>query len=293
MRRRTFLATGLGLALQGPGRVMGAGNGTSLPELRIGLTPVFLDDQASFLRRWHDHLESRLDRPVDFTQRGTYREIVELLLQDKLDAAWICGYPYVRHRSRLRLLAVPLFEGRPWYRSYLIVPAGDRISRSILDLRGRVFAFSDPDSNSGYLYPNFQLTTLRERADAFFGKTFFTWAHRKVVEAVATEVAQGGAVDGYVWETLARYQPDLTRRTRVLARSPEFGFPPFVARLGLPRTDLAGLQHLLQGMASDPTGIELLRELNLSGFTAGQERMYAGIEQMVRVVEAYRSAPTT
>ncbi len=262
----------------------------NLAELRIGLTPVFLDDQAGFLRRWHDDLQVRLARPVVFVQRGSYREIVDLLAQEKIDAAWLCGFPFVRNRARLDLLAVPLFEGRPWYRSYLIVPSVDQNSRSILDLRGKVFAYSDPDSNSGYLYPNYRLLSLRERGESFFGKTFFTWAHRKVVEAVASQVAHGGAVDGYVWETLARFHPDLTTRTRVLARSPEFGFPPFVARRGLPRQDFLALRQALVGMVDNPAGRELLGALNLSGFTAGDERMFSTIDQMAKAVEARRDA---
>lgn len=272
-----------------PALARGAGHRAN--ELNIGLTPVILDDQAGFLDRWHDYLEQRLAQPVRFVQRGTYREIVDLLRQGKLDAAWICGYPYVRNRAQLQLLAVPLFEERPVYRSYLIVPAVDQTTRSILDLRGRVFAYSDPDSNSGYLYPNYQLTTLNERPNSFFGKTFFTWAHRRVVEAVAQRVADGGAVDGYVWETLARFHPELTGLTRVVHRSPEFGFPPIVARRGLAVGTVQELQRVLVGMAEHEEGRRLLKELNLTGFTAGDEKLFAGIEQMARTVSGRRHAP--
>ena len=45
-------------------------------ELRIGLTPVFLDDQVAFLNEWREYLATRLGRPVAFVQRGSYREVV-------------------------------------------------------------------------------------------------------------------------------------------------------------------------------------------------------------------------
>jgi len=286
MRRRYFLAAGLALAMS----PAWAGDKGAAP-LRIGLTPVFLDDQASFLRRWNAYLETMLARPVEFIQRGTYREIVDLLRQGKCDVAWICGYPLVRNRQQLRLLAVPEFEGRPLYRSYLIVPAGDTETKSILDLRGRVFAFSDPDSNSGYLYPNYRLLTLRERPDAFFGKSFFTWAHRKVVDAVAAGVADGGAVDGYVWETLARLQPRLTAGTRIVERSPEFGFPPFVARASLAAAVVGDVRRVLMGMERDAAGRELLKALNLSGFGAGDDKLFADIERMAKVLGGKAHVP--
>lgn len=251
--------------------------------LRIGLTPVFLDDQAAFLRVWNDYLERRLGRPVSFVQRGSYREVYELLAPGRIEFAWLCGYPYVRLGAQVRLMAVPRFQGTALYHSYLIVPAADTETRSLADLRGKVFAYSDPDSNSGFLYPRYYLVTRGEYPDAFFRRTFFTWAHRKVVEAVASGLAQGGAVDSYVWETLAQIHPELTARTRVAARSPGFGHPPLVARAGVPAPDFRALQDVLVGMAADSEGAALLRRLNLDGFTVEGPELFDSIAEMWRV----------
>ena len=253
--------------------------------LGIGLTKVFLDDQMGFVRAWQRYFEDRLKRPVDFVQRQTYREIVDPLREGRLDFAWICGYPYVRHRSQFRLVAVPLFEGEPLYRSYLIVPASDSATRGLDDLRGKVFAFSDPDSNSGHLFTRYQLHRRNTMPAAFFGRTFFTLAHRKVVEAVAARVAQGGAVDGYVWETLARLHPEITGRTRVVEKSPQFGHPPFVASAAAPPSTVDAMQAALLGMGNDAEGVELLRQLNLDGFARGEPKLFDGIAAMMRAVD--------
>jgi phosphonate transport system substrate-binding protein len=258
--------------------------------VRIGLTPVFLDDQAAFLGVWREYLERRLHRKVAFFQRGSYREITEMVRQGELDFAWICGLPYVRNRGTMTLVAVPLYNGRPLYQSYLIVPAADDGTRSLRDLRGKVFALSDPDSNSGYLYPTYTLAQLGESNATFFKKTFFTWAHRKVVEAVASGLADGGAVDGYVWETLKLYHPELTEKTRVVQKSPDFGHTPVVARASLPARDLLAMREVLVSMAADAEGRELLRRLNLDGFTFApdSERLFDGIARMARVVVVKR-----
>jgi phosphonate transport system substrate-binding protein len=226
-----------------------------------------------------------LGRPVQFYKRGTYREISEMVRQGKLDFAWTCGLPYVRNRDFMSLLAVPVYNGRPLYQSYLIVPVTDTTTQSLYDLRGKVFAFSDPDSNSGFLYPTYTLARRGESAGTFFRKTFFTWAHRKVVEAVASGLAQGGAVDGYVWDTLRLYQPDLISRTRVVEKSPEFGHTPVVARTSVSRADSRAMQRVLVEMASDAEGRDLLKRLNLDGFTAGNERLFDGIAAMAAVVD--------
>ncbi|UCH47197.1 MAG: PhnD/SsuA/transferrin family substrate-binding protein [Betaproteobacteria bacterium] len=254
------------------------------PPLRIGLTPVFLDDQVSFLVQWRVWLEKRLGRNVQFVQRGSYREIVDLLRGERLDFAWLCGYPFVRFRRDLKLVAVPSWRGQPLYQSYLIVPADDRTTRSILELRGKVFAFSDPDSNSGYLYPNYLLHRQGENPVLFFSRSFFTWAHRKVVEAVGVGLADGGSVDGYVWETLAQTYPDLTRATRVVSRSGDLGFPPFVARRNVPQSDFRAFRAALLDMSSDPAGRELLAYLRLDGMVQGDEALFEEIARMAKTL---------
>lgn len=251
--------------------------------LRIGLTPVFLDDQVSFLARWRAWLEKRLLRSVVFVQRGNYREIVDLVRGGKIDFAWVCGYPYVRHRRELKLAAVPLWRGRPLYQAYLIVPSDAR-SRSLADLRGKVFAYSDPDSNSGYLYPQYLLTLEGENPSSYFSRSFFTWGHRKVVEAVGVGLADGGSIDGYVWETLAETNPELTRTTRIIDRSEDLGHPPFVARPDIPRKDLELFRAALLGMADDAAGALLLKELRLDGFVVARPSLYDGIAQMANRV---------
>lgn len=254
--------------------------------LRVGLTPVFLDNQVAFLNVWRVYLQSRLQRPIQFVQRGSYRDVVGLLQQGQLDFAWLCGYPFVRNDRHLRLLAVPLYRGEPLYRSYLIVPAADRGTTTLLDLRGKVFAYSDPDSNSGHLFPLHSLLKLRESPNTFFSRTFFTWGHRKVVDAVGVGLAQGGAVDGYVWDTLALLHPEVTSRTRVVERSPQFGFPPFVARGSVPAADFNAMQAVLMGMTGNAEGHALLRRLNLDGFVAGKPELYDGVRAMARLVDA-------
>lgn len=257
--------------------------------LRIGLTPVILEDQLSFLDEWQAYLEQRTGREVQFVRRNSYGEVVELALRGRIDFAWLCGYPYVQHDARLDLLAVPRFNGAPLYQAYLIVPVDDQETESIKDLGQRVFAYSDPNSNSGWLYGQ-QLLDQAGVADPerFFLRTFFTFSHRKVVEAVAERVAHGGLVDGYVWETLALSRPDLTDRTRVVHRSEPFGFPPLVASPGAVEEERRTLRNALFGMDEDRRGRELLERLNLERFEAADESLYDGIRELKRLVDVGR-----
>lgn len=258
--------------------------GQAKPTLRFGTTPVFLNDRVETTTRWRQYLAAATGADVQFVQRGSYGEILELLMRDELEAAWVCGYPYVISKASLELLATPIYQGKPLYQSYIIVPVYDAATESIADLRGRIFAFSDPLSNSGYLVPKSELARLGTTSEVFFRKSFFTFSHRKVVDAVRLGVAQGGAVDGYVWDTLVKQQPESTQGVRVAWRSVTFGFPPLVVRRSLDVRFAAQLRRAFLGMAGTPAGRDVLARLNLDSFGDAPDSTFDGIAALVRQV---------
>jgi phosphonate transport system substrate-binding protein len=235
--------------------------------LRFGLTPVFLSSDLELLDRLKAYLEAATGHPVELVSRRTYQEITALLVSGELDAAWICGYPFVAFRDRLSLVAVPVWRGQPLYQSYLIAAAG-RDASSIADLRGDVHAFSDPDSNSGYLVTAAELAATGERPETFFSRTLFTYAHRNVVRAVASGLAASGSVDGYVYEVLREVSPDLVASTKIVRPSAWKPFPP----VACPRSFEAAektvrLREALTRMPEDTDGRAVLALLRLDGFT--------------------------
>lgn len=278
--RRRLLGGALGLPV-----ASWQGLGRAARPLRFGTTPVFLDDQIALLGVWQSYLEMRLQRPVVFVQRGSYREIIDLLFAEGIDVAWLCGFPFVLYPKRVSLVAVPVYQGRPLYQSYLIVPAPDRDTQHVAQLKDRVFAYSDPLSNSGYLVPRAELIRAGHRPDRFFRRSFFTFGHRKVVQAVQVGLASGGAVDGYVWDTLVKQQPQATAGVRVAWRSAQFGFPPVVARASLAADERESVTRALLGMPNSDRGRHLLERLNIEGFERAEDKLFDGIRQLVRVAE--------
>ncbi len=255
--------------------------------VRFGLTAVVVTDNMRLLDRWAIYLSGKLGQPVEFVRRRSYRQVMDLLRAGEVDMAWICGYPFVQPRDPefLELLAVPVYRTRPLYHSYIIVHE-DSPYQDFGDLRGSVFAFSDPDSNSGFLYPQALLIDRDERPESFFRQTFFTFNHAETVEAVAARVADGGAVDSYVWEYLAKLRPDMVGRTRVIHRSPVFGFPPLVARIGLDPDVTRRLAEILRGMEDDPEGRALLAGFDLDRFGHYSPDLFDDIRSMAQRVGA-------
>ncbi|MDP2063867.1 MAG: phosphate/phosphite/phosphonate ABC transporter substrate-binding protein [Phaeovulum sp.] len=251
--------------------------------LRVGLTGVVVREYMRSFNRLADYLALRLGRPVEFVLRRSYRDIMDLLERGELDAAWICGYPFVKPRNPeyLSLLVAPVYRGSPFYRSLLIVPSASSAA-SIIDLRGSVFAFSDPDSNSGYLVPRTTLADAGFNPDQFFRMSFFTYSHAETVLAVARSVADGGSVDSYVYNTLQKFEPETVSGTRVIAQSRQFGFPPIVVRNDLAPQIRDRFRDALIGMASDAQAVPVLALLDLDGFTEVSPALYDPIREMAK-----------
>ena len=158
--------------------------------------------------------------------RESYQVILDMLFSEQIDAAWICGYPFVRHEAGLSLLAVPLYLGQPTYQAYLIRSKDVKPAISgWTDLHDRVLAYSDPLSNSGWLVAQTQLAKAG-LATRDLRRTFFAHGHRNVAEAVASRLAHAGSIDGYVWETMRQQRMSAVSQTEVVWKSDPYGFPP-------------------------------------------------------------------
>jgi phosphonate transport system substrate-binding protein len=279
LRRRTLLA-GVAATLLCTPTVLRA---QPVP-FRFGLTPVFLDNDWQLLELLRGHLSAEMGRPVNFLQRRTYKEVTALLLMGEIDAAWLCGYPLLQNSDRLAALALPLWQGAPLYRARVITAAG-RAAQDLADLRDDIHAYSDPDSNSGYLVTVSELLLRQERPEDFFARSFFTYGHRNVVRAVARGLAQSGSVDGYVWDAMRRTEPELVAQTRTVWESEAFGFPPIVvAREALEAAPTRRFLAALDAMPRTDAGRRALELLQLDRFVLPEARSFDRIAARMQIV---------
>jgi len=259
------------------------------PPLNFGLTPVFLTNDLELLTKLKAYLSRKTGRVVQLIQRRTYEEITALLLSGQLDGAWICGYPFAQFRQQLSLIVVPVWRGKPLYQSYLIAPKG-RLATTIEDLKGDIHAFSDPNSNSGYLVTASLLAERKLRPDQFFRQTIFTYGHRNVVRAVASGLAQSGSVDGYVWEVMSSLEPELTAKTEIVAVSELLGFPPIASLRTQRLSEAVELLHkALIEMSEDDEGRHVLNMLKLDGFADEPETLFDTIAAKMMLVRGLGS----
>lgn len=230
-----------------------------------------------------DYLGKKLGRPVQLVQRKTYAEINQMLSRGEIDLAFLCSGPYALDKDRygFELVAAPEVSGTHFYQSYLIVNSQSSFS-SLDDLKGKTFAFTDPDSNTGYLVPLYWLSAMNERPDTFFSKTIFTYSHDNSIQAVSRGLVDGAAVDGLVWEYFHKRDPATTSSTRVIKQSDRYGIPPLVSTRDLPGNVRDEVRRVLFSMHLDEDGRRILNQLMIDRFVEPDDKWYDSIRAMLK-----------
>lgn len=256
--------------------------------LSFGLTPVMIDTNYGLIERWLNYLSRKLGEKVIATQRRSYQEILTLMKYGVVDFAWVCGYPYVMNEKILQLIAVPRHLGKPLYQSFLIVHADSKY-QNLGDLRGKIHAFSDIDSNSGHLVPRYILSRINTTPEVFFSTYFFTYSHENVIRSVAAGLSDSGSVDGYIWSAINESNSRLAGKTRIIHRSDYYGFPPIVSLKSFPAEKKMRIRNVFIEMKNDAEGVKILSELYLDGFTAEKSSLFDGIRKIKAKVENFQN----
>ncbi len=254
------------------------------PRIRVAVGAMISPKETFiYYRQLLDYIGKNLGLEAQLIQRKTYDEINELFGKGEIDLAFVCSGPYANGKEKygFELLSTPQVHGSHFYQSYLIVNE-DSQYHSLEDLRGLIFAFTDPDSNTGKLVPTYWLMKMGERPESFFGKTIYTYSHDNSILAVAKGLVDGAAIDGLIWEYYHHKKPVFTARTRIVRKSEPYGLPPLVTSRQLSPGLKAQIRELVLSMHTDPKGRDILKELMIDRFVEPHEEWYASIHQMAQ-----------
>ena len=234
-----------------------------------------------FYHQLLEYIADKLGRKIKLVQRKTYSEINELVGMGRIDLAFICSGPYAvgKEKFGFKALAMPRVRGSHLYQAYLIVNKGSSFQK-LDDLRGKSFAFTDPESNTGKLVPTYWLSESGATPEDFFGNTIYTYSHDNSIRAVAMSLVDGAAVNGQVWEYYNHSDPVFTAKTRIIKKSQSFGNPPVVASSHLPNQMKVRIRGLLLNMHRQPEGKKILNELMIDNFISPKEKCYDPILAM-------------
>jgi phosphonate transport system substrate-binding protein len=205
--------------------------------LTIGLIPS--EDPRTMSTEYKplvDYLANALGMEVRSFVATDYNGVIEALRSKKLDVAMLGPFSYVLAAAVADVEAFGVPETGKGGISYhaVIIARKDRGFKTLADLKGRNFAFVDPSSTSGHLFPKAALVKLGYDPDAFFGRVFFSGGH----DASALSVQNGKVDAAAVADALldAAYARGVVNRDeiQVLWTSEPIPTVPYAMRKDLP-----------------------------------------------------------
>lgn len=228
------------------------------------------------------YLGQSLGKSITVRIGGNYDEHIEAIGRDRVDIAFMGPASYVRMFERYG--SKPLlgrFEvNHSPYLYGVIAVRRDNPAQTLKQLKGRRFAFGDPESTMSHIVPRSMLKEAGVPVSAL-AEHRFLGSHKNVALALLAGDADAGAMKQEVFEEYA------SRGLRVLARMPPTPDHLFVCRSDLPAGQVEGLRRALLAAGDRPGATAMLEPLHkgLNGFIPASEQDYAGLRRMMRSLE--------
>ena len=192
----------------------------------------------------------------------SYAGVIEAMGAGRADIGWLNTFSYViahqKYGVEVRLVTVRF--GLPYYRAEIIAQSASGIN-SLADLKGKRFAFVDPASTSGYLFPVAGLKKAGYDPAKFFGQTVFAGSHNNVVHAVYQGRAEAGAVYEDARASVQKTLPDVMQKLKVVWKSDPIPNDTVSFRKDLPADVKDRVSTALLRFSQDPVGLEALNSL--------------------------------
>ena len=173
--------------------------------IRIGLIPS--EDSRAMLAASDQLLkavETNLGIKVQGFVASDYNGVIEAMRSGHVDVAYLGPFSYVLGATIAPIEAFCTAEtaksGKTYYRSQIIALKSSGFTK-IEDLKGKSFAFVDPSSTSGHLFPKAGLIKLGIDPDKFFGRTLFTGSHDANALAVANKRVEAATIADRILDT--------------------------------------------------------------------------------------------
>jgi phosphonate transport system substrate-binding protein len=201
-------------------------------------------DRIARYTPFEEYLEKTLGVDVEIFTAGNYDGVIQALAANQIEFAFLGSSAYAAAYTASEGNVVPLLtsvqeDDSTGYFSIISVRC-DSGYKSIDDLKGKVLAFADPDSTSGYNVPYYNLVQQGYKPEEFFSAIPFSGSHEAGVQGVVN--GQFDAAATYINNEKNGIPQRMVGKGMInegevcwIWTSPEITSGPFTARANIPQ----------------------------------------------------------
>ncbi len=223
----------------------------------------------------------------------SYAAVIEALGSYQADIAWLPTFAYVlakdKYGAEVKFMTVR--NGLKQYRGQFVARADDNI-KDIEDMQGRVIAYTDAASASGYIYPS---AMLKERG-IVPSQTRFTGSHNAAILAVYSGTADVGCT---YWsppdslgnpkdarEKLVETHPDVLEKVIPVAFTDWMPNDTVTFRKNLPKDLEEKVLKVLHEFSQSAQGQKIMYDLyQIDGLAPATDKDYDVVRKAIEVMK--------
>jgi len=267
-------------------------------ELRLGISSAENErDAIARQQPFAAYMERRLGVPLRVFRATDYAGVIEAMRSNNIEFARIgpANYALARRVMGERVVAFAKDigdDGRTGYNAVVFVKADSPYQR-LEDLRGRSFAFADPNSTSGFAFPSYFMRRAGFDPATHFARTGFSGSHEQSVIAVLNGTFDAGAT---FWNSPARGNIQRMEEkgmipansTRIIWTSPEIPNSPWVLRTELPEDLRRDWVAALMALPTEDPAAFRVAASNARGIAPAKHEDYLDVIAVVEENQARR-----
>ena len=174
----------------------------------------------------------------------------------------------------------------PYYKGVFFV-LKDASYKSLLDLKGKSFAYVNPVSTSGYLYPMATLRGLGIDPNNFFSSITFSGSHEKIFEGLKSGFLDAGVSNYEAWEKAKTMHGNIFK---IIGVTDDIPSGAIVATANVDRKTVSKVQDVLKAIKpADP--IVNYPGFFYKGFIKKSSSFYDMLNRMLRQFEEQKMVP--
>jgi phosphonate transport system substrate-binding protein len=264
--------------------------GTRQNPVKLYFTPsIDAEVIASNSREFIQFLEAETGLYFTTGIPTSYIAVVEALGSSRADIGVMNSFGYLmaneRYGATARLKVIR--HGVDYYQGQIIAHVDSGIN-SIQDLEGKRFAFTDPSSTSGYMFP---LKILKEN-NITLGNTTFSTKHDAVVIMVYQRQVDAGSTyysaptaDGTIRDARERVKtqfPDVEDKIKIIAITDPIANDPFVFRKDIPEDIANRFIAAIKKFIQTEQGQRIFKEIySVEGIVDTDDSDYDSLRQTI------------
>lgn len=281
--RRTFLKT---LGVTALAATLGASTLSANPqswpkEITYGVIPVAgAQGMRNTFGKVAKYLQKELGIKVKLVTPSDYAGVIVGMAHKHIDVAYLGPKSYCeaarRANAEALVVEIDASSGIPGYYGYVLTKKGSGL-KTLADIKGKKWAFTDPNSTSGTLVPTVMFANKGINPQKYFSRVIYSGSHEASILSV-----KNGKVDAASTNNLD-YNRGLGKQWNnndfnIIWKSKLIPGSPMAVRKDLPES----LKMAIKGAFISYNDKANLQNMKIAGYAPANDNIYNGIRAMIK-----------